>query len=315
MSGRTAGVVAATLALLAALFAALAVRPPLAAAGDDPFFRQRGDAQKGAIIFTAAGCASCHATGAGGDEEPDPRRLGGGLVIKTRFGSFVAPNISSDRADGIGAWTDVEVANAFLAGVGRDGSQLYPALPYTSYARMRREDARDLIAYLRTLPAVPGRSRPSKLRFPFSLRPALVVWKALFFHPRPIRAASSRSASWNRGRYIATALAHCAECHSPRDSLGAILGAQRYAGGPDPSGDGWIPNITPGRDGLKGWSKDDMVQLLTQGVTPDNDEVNAPMTDVVQNFARLPRADVDAVADFILSLPPRAGPPRPKKGS
>jgi mono/diheme cytochrome c family protein len=309
-----AGASVGLVVLVAAGMAWLASEPRPADAGSDGFFSQRGDAKRGKLVFTAAGCESCHATKVGGeDQENETNELGGGLALPTPFGVFYAPNISPDKADGIGSWTDAQVADAFLSGVRRDGEELYPVLPYTSYSRMTRDDARDLIAYLRTLPAVAGRPPPNKIRFPFSIRRTIGLWKAIYFHPQPIVPDPRHDVAWNRGRYLTLALAHCAECHSPRDAFGGVVKAQEFAGGPDPATvDGWFPNITPAPDGIGGWTTADMVELLTDGLTPDDDKVNSPMIQVVHNIAQLPKFDAEAIATYIKSLPPREGPSPPE---
>jgi mono/diheme cytochrome c family protein len=305
----------ASVALLATagLWALSAPRP--AVANDDVFFASAGDSARGKLIFDAADCASCHATPTASADATDPTRLGGGLVLKTAFGTFHVPNISSDRKDGIGAWTAAQIANALLSGVGRNGENLYPVLPYTSYSRMTRADVRDLIAYLRTLPPVSGKPPPHEISFPFSIRRAIGLWKALYFRPGPVAREPGRSASWNRGHYLVDAVAHCAECHSPRNIFGAVIPAQRFAGGPDPTGDGWVPNITPGPHGIAGWSVDDVAEVLTDGITPDYDDVGSSMAEVVRNTSKLPKSDVAAIAEFIKSLPPRSGPPEPPSDS
>ena len=137
------------------------------------------------------------------------------------------------------------------------------------------------------------------------------MWKALFLDTSPIVADASKSEAWNRGRYLADALGHCAECHSPRNVLGAIVPAQRYAGGPDPEGRGWVPNITG--KGLGSWSKSDVSELLGSGFTPEFDSVGSSMADVVKNMAALSKTDRDAMAEYLKSLPAIEGPPKPAK--
>src|SRR5271165_31168 len=132
-----------------------------------------GDPASGRIVFFLAGCDSCHMS----PKQNDPLRLGGGQELKTPFGSLVPPNISPDRADGIGAWSAVDFGNALMAGVSPDGRHFYPAFPYPSYGRMSVKDVRDLWAFLKTLPPVPGRAPPNSLAFPFSIRRAVGVWK------------------------------------------------------------------------------------------------------------------------------------------
>ena len=136
-----------------------------------------GDPAAGRLVFYAGGCESCHKS----PGQNDPLRLGGGLQLKTPFGSFYPPNISSDRVDGIGAWRPVDVANALLSGVSPDGQHFYPAFPYTSYQRMNPKDVADLAAFLRTLPPVKGKAPENALTFPFSIRRAVGLWKLLYF--------------------------------------------------------------------------------------------------------------------------------------
>ena len=270
-------------------------------------FQAPGDAQLGKVIFDAGGCASCHAT----PNQPDRLRLGGGLEMKSPFGSFYAPNISPHGHDGIGSWTNADLANAMMRGVSPTGAHYYPAFPYTSYAGMKADDARHLMAYILTLQPVEGKARDHALPFPFNIRRTLGVWKFMFFDTAQVQDDPARSASWNRGQYLTEALSHCAECHSPRNALGAIVKAQRYAGGPEAHGDGWVPNITP--RSLKDWTRGEWVQLLQMGLTAEGDSVGGSMGSVVKNMAELPRAEVEAMAEYLMSLPPRESPPRPKK--
>ena len=265
-------------------------------------FDESGDAGRGKQIFDAADCASCHAS----PGQPDYLRLGGGMSLASPFGTLYPPNISPDPVDGIGRWSVRDLANALLSGVSPSGAHYYPAFPYTSFTHMRLEDVRDLLAYLRTLPAVSGRTPPHDLPFPFSIRRVVGLWKRLYFRPGPVPPVASRGAEWNRGRYLTEALGHCAECHSPRDMLGGIIPASRFAGGQDPEGVGYDPNITP--TGIDHWSRADLVRLLTDGVTPDLRVVGGSMKSVVENTARLPEADRAAIADYILTLPPRHSP-------
>ena len=184
---------------------------------------EAGDAGRGKRVFDAADCASCHAS----PGQPDNLRLGGGMALASPFGTLYPPNISPDPVDGIGRWTNRDLANALLSGVAPSGTHYYPAFPYTSFTHMRLEDVRDLAAYLRTLPPVTGRTPPHDLPFPFSVRRAVGLWKWLYFAPGQISPDPSRGAAWNRGRYLAEAVSHCAECHSPRDMLGGIRSASR----------------------------------------------------------------------------------------
>ena len=256
------------------------------------------DAGNGRIMFLAGGCSSCHMT----PQQKDATRLGGGLRLHTAFGEFFAPNISSDTKDGIGAWSEADFVTAMTRGVAPDGSHLYPAFPYPSYARMHVDDVRDLFAYLKTLPPVAGRAPPHALRFPFNIRRAVGVWKLLFFDDRPFAADPNQSAEWNRGAYLVNGPGHCAECHSPRNILGAVATRRRFAGGPSPTDQGGVPSIR--QDKLGDWTVEDFVATLTTGDTPDSDRVGGPMVDVVRNTAQLSDADRHAMATYIKSLPP-----------
>jgi mono/diheme cytochrome c family protein len=261
----------------------------------------------GLVVFNAGGCASCHAV----PNQPDRLKLGGGLAIPSPFGTFYAPNISPDKTDGIGNWTEANFVTAVTKGVSPRGTHYFPAFPYTSYAHAKVADIRDLYAYLKTLAPVSGKVRDHDLPFPFNIRRNVGIWKLLFFDDRPFAPDMSRSPQWNRGAYLANSLGHCAECHSPRNFLGGIIAAQRFAGGPNPEGEGWVPNIT--QKGIGEWSDKDIAYFLKSGQTPDGDSAGGSMVRVIRNTSQLPETDQAAIADYVKSLPPVEGPPRPKK--
>jgi mono/diheme cytochrome c family protein len=146
--------------------------------------------------------------------------------------------------------------------------------------------------------------------FPFNIRRNVGIWKWLFMDGKPYTADASHSASWNRGAYLVNGLGHCAECHSPRNFLGGIVEAQRFAGGPNPEGEGWVPNITQKR--LE-WSAKDIAYFLETGQTPDGDTAGGSMARVIRNTSQLAPEDRAAIAEYLKSLPPVEGPPRPKK--
>jgi mono/diheme cytochrome c family protein len=171
---------------------------------------------------------------------------------------------------------------------------------------MQIGDVKDLMAYLRTLPAVSGRAPPHDLSPIFRYRRIVGLWKILFFDRTPIVAEPGRDETWNRGRYLAEAVAHCAECHSSRNLMGAIIPDTRFAGGTDPEGTGYIPNITPTRIG--DWTERDIAEMLKTGNTPNHGRIGSSMTAVVTNLASLPQSDRDAIATFVKSLPPREAP-------
>jgi mono/diheme cytochrome c family protein len=261
----------------------------------------------GLVVFNAGGCASCHAV----PNQPDRLKLGGGLAIPSPFGTFYAPNISPDKTDGIGNWTEAQFVTAVTKGVSPRGTHYFPAFPYTSYAHARVVDIRDLFAYVKTLAPVSGKIRDHDVPFPFNVRRNVGIWKLLFFDDRPFTPDLSRSPQWNRGAYLVNSLGHCAECHSPRNFLGGIIAAQRFAGGPNPEGEGWVPNIT--QKGIGEWSDKDIAYFLKSGQTPDGDSAGGSMVRVIRNTSQLSEADQAAIADYVKSLPPVEGPPRPKK--
>ncbi|WP_374394675.1 c-type cytochrome [Tabrizicola sp.] len=256
-----------------------------------------GDPAKGELVFWAAGCASCHmAPEAKGEAE---LVLSGGQRFPSAFGTFIAPNISQDPEHGIGKWSLLDLANAITRGVSPKGEHYYPALPYASYAKMEMQDVADLYAFMKTLPADPTPSQPHELAFPFSMRETLGLWKLLFLSKDWVLPGNLTPTA-ARGRYIAEALAHCGECHTPRNMLGGLDTSRWLGGAPNPSGDGKVPNITP--DKLK-WAAADIVQYLTTGFTPEFDVVGGHMAHVVENMGRLPESDRLAVAEYILAVP------------
>jgi mono/diheme cytochrome c family protein len=261
----------------------------------------------GLMAFNAGGCASCHAV----PNQPDRLKLGGGLAMPSPFGTFYVPNISSDPAYGIGRWSEADFVTAVLKGTSPDGTHYFPAFPYASYQYASVDDVRDLFAYLKTLPAVSGKPRDHDVPFPFNVRRNVGIWKWLFMGGKPLVADASRPASWNRGAYLVNGLGHCAECHSPRDFLGGIVEPQRFAGGPNPEGEGWVPNITQKR--LGEWSAKDIAYFLETGQTPDGDTAGGSMVRVIKNTSQLSAEDRAAIGEYLKSLPAVEGPPRPKK--
>jgi mono/diheme cytochrome c family protein len=268
------------------------------------------DLANGETMFRIGGCASCHAT----PKQDDRTRLGGGLALRSPFGTFKVPNISSDSKAGIGGWTELQFANAVLRGVGRDNGHLYPSFPFTSYQRMALDDVRDLFAFLKTLPPSTTPSEQNQLIFPFNIRRTLGIWKLLFLDGRPYTPDPTGHASDNRGGYLVEGPGHCAECHSSRNVLGGIKPSTRFAGGADPEGKGgWVPNITPHPDGLAAWSVKDFEFFLETGLTPDGASVAGNMADVILNTSKLSPDDRRAMAVYLKALPPRPGKKPPKK--
>jgi mono/diheme cytochrome c family protein len=254
------------------------------------------DPARGEYVFRAAGCASCHA--AEGATGAEALKLGGGKAFASPFGTFYAPNISPDPTHGIGDWAPVDVVNALVNGVGKDGAHLFPALPYTSYGKMMLDDAVSLAAYLPTLPAVDTPSKPHEVPFPFNIRRTLGGWKMLFVSRA--WAVPEVPDEAETGRYIAEALAHCGECHTPRNALGGLDTGSWLAGAPNPSGQGNIPDIRPGK---LTWTEADLVTFFQSGFTPDFDTAGGTMAEVVRNLGTLPEADLLSLARYLKAVP------------
>src|SRR5712672_4039129 len=278
---------------------------PTTLAVTEPFHRPT--LANGLTAFNAGGCSSCHAV----PGQPDRLRLGGGLAIPSPFGTFYAPNISSDPADGIGRWNEAEFVTAVVKGTSPDGVHYFPAFPYPSYQHAKVEDVRDLFAYLKTLAAVSGKVRDHDVPFPFNVRRNVGIWKLLFMDSKPFTPDSARPPQWNRGAYLVNSLGHCAECHSPRNLLGGIVEKQRIAGGPNQEGEGRVPTTTQKR--LAEWSAKDIAYFLETGQTPDGDTAGGSMARVIRNTSQLSPEDRAAIAAYIRSLPPVEGPSRPAK--
>lgn len=262
---------------------------------------QSGDAANGEYMFAAGGCATCHTA------KKDGAFLAGGRELKTDFGSFFTPNITPDKKTGIGSWSDEDFVRAVREGVSPDGSNYYPTFPYTSYAKMTRQDVIDIKAYLDTVPAVRNEVPDHDLAFPFSIRMSMIGWKLLFFDDSPFEPDPSKSDTWNRGAYLVNGPGHCGECHSPRNLLGVVDTDQALSGNKNgPEGDA-VPNITPGKGGIGDWSEEDIVSALEIGFLPDGDFMGGAMTDVIEdNTSKLSPEDLQAIATYLTSLPPIA---------
>jgi mono/diheme cytochrome c family protein len=253
-----------------------------------------GDHEAGGQVFWAAGCASCHMAPGG-----DPMVLAGGQAFETQFGTFHAPNISPDPVAGIGGWTLEEFARAIQQGVSPEGAHYFPALPYVAYAKMTPQDVANLKDYMDWLPADATPSVPHEISFPFNIRRSLGLWKAMFADNNYV-ITGDLTATEQRGRYIAESLAHCGECHTPRNALGGLDRSKWLAGAPSADGKGRVPNITPA---TLDWSDTDIFTYLTTGFTPEYDSVGGHMAHVVENMAKLPESDVQAVVAYLRRVP------------
>ncbi|MCP5087433.1 MAG: c-type cytochrome [Rhodobacteraceae bacterium] len=257
---------------------------------------------KGKSLFWAGGCASCHATEKDGDTVHP--RLGGGLELKTSFGVFPAPNISPDKTNGIGAWTEQDFANAMQRGVAPAGTHYFPAFPYTSYARMTEADVMDLWAYLKTLPPVDNEVASPEVTFPFANRKAIGLWKRLYFRSGSAVRLAGTSPQINRGQYLVEGPGHCGECHTPRNLLGGLNYRRWLAGGTSPTGEGDIPNITPDATGLGDLSLGEIAASLRPGTThAQSASFGIGMEAVRMNLAELSGKDRAAIAAYLKAVP------------
>lgn len=259
------------------------------------------DAERGEYLFHAAGCKGCHTRDA---EDAVP--LAGGRALATPFGTFHSPNITPDREEGIGGWSESDFVAAMRQGRAPDGSRYYPAFPYVSYAGMRDRDLADLWAYLQTVPASGRENAGHELAFPYSVRPLMRIWQAMYLETKPYRPNPERGEQWNRGAYLVRHVAHCGECHTPRTTMGARNVHREMAGarlGPDES----APNITPHPDeGIGDWDRSDVTFYLEIGFDPDGDSAGGRMAEVIrESTGRMTAEDREAVAAYLESLPPR----------
>lgn len=287
----------------AALILLLATSVPATLPAQDEVAAPAMDAEavaRGEYVFHAAGCEGCHT--AKGD---DAGFLAGGRALVTPFGTFYSPNITPDEATGIGGWTYQDFRRAVREGVLPDGSAMFPVFPYLSYTGMNEQDLGDLWAYLRSVPAIERTNTAHDAPAPFGWRALLPVWRGLYFDEGPTEAPVGMAPEWYRGAYLVRAVAHCGECHTPRDWLGGLDGSRELAGNPQaPEGDGSIPNITPHEDGLGGWSAGDIDAFLTDGITPDGDFAGGAMAEVIRNStSRMTEDDRRAIILYLRSLP------------
>ncbi|MGF1610793.1 MAG: c-type cytochrome [Kiloniellales bacterium] len=258
-------------------------------------------ARRGAAVFHAGGCYSCHT-----DSKNGGAPLAGGRALKTPFGVFYSPNITPDPETGIGRWSVEDLKRALHQGIAPDGSHYFPSFPYTSFTLMTDADVADLKTYLDTLAPVRQANRPHDITPPFGWRILMMPWKWLFFEPGRFEPDPERSARWNRGAYLASALAHCGECHTPRNMFGALDRELWYAGTKDGPEGALAPNITPdGSTGIGRWTESDLAYLLKSGFKPDFDNLQGVMAEAVDDsYSHLSDEDLGAIAEYVLSLPP-----------
>ncbi|KAA2313941.1 aldehyde dehydrogenase [Pseudooceanicola sediminis] len=255
---------------------------------------------RGETLFALGNCASCHTA-------PDGAPNAGGRAIDTPFGTVHSTNLTPDPDTGLGTWSFAAFARAMRAGISRDGHNLYPAFPYTSFAGMAEDDLFALYAHLQTLPAVAQPTPKAQMSVP---RPALAAWNALFHRPQSLAPDPAQGADWNRGRYLVETVGHCSECHTPRTALGAqaktpLSGAMVRD---------WFAPALAGPDAqLRG--TDDIAAYLSTGVAPGRAAASGPMAEVIAGLSTLPDGDITAMATYLASLPTDAPAPLPEQAA
>jgi mono/diheme cytochrome c family protein len=281
--------------LLFALGLSLSIPPEISEAGN--FER----IERGRYLFDAAGCYGCHT-----DTKNKGMPLAGGRALKTPFGVFFSPNITPDKENGIGEWSDADFIRALRHGKNPDGVNYFPVFPYASYTRLADGDILDIKAYLFSLPADPAPNRPHRVSFFFGSRFMVNAWNVLNLKPGPMQPVPTRSAAWNRGAYLVEALGHCGECHTPRDSVGGFKRQLHLSGTKDGPGGETMPNITPDKKtGIGKWPDSDLKDLFSLGMLPDGDFVGGGMAEfVTHTSSKWTKEDTASIIVYLRSLAP-----------
>lgn len=257
---------------------------------------------RGEYLVKAADCAACH-------NAPGGKPFAGGVAFALPFGTIYSTNITADRETGIGTWSDDDFVRALHEGIGKDGSHLYPAFPYASYTGLSRDDIVAMKAYLFSLPTVRAPARRNELSFPFDHRWTLVFWNLAFLDQHRFRPDPQASARENRGQYLATALGHCGECHTPRN-LGFAMAMSKQFGGA--MLEGWHAyNITADKGyGIGDWSDEQVASYLSTGHAPGRGSAAGPMAQAIADSLQyLTREDIAALVAYLRRVEPRTGKP------
>ncbi|HEY4958178.1 MAG TPA: c-type cytochrome [Caldimonas sp.] len=295
-------VVVPALLVLAALVAVawgLSRRGFLPAVGTPAVGATTQTINRGEYLARAGDCIACHAT-------PGGRQLAGGRAMATPFGDLYVPNITPDDETGIGHWSADDFYRMMHTGVSRDGTLLYPAMPFASYTKVTRKDSDAIFAYLQSVPPTRQANRPHELRFPYNNRDLLLGWRALYLKEGEYVADAAQSAQWNRGAYLVQGLGHCAMCHTAINVLGGSSESKAFEGGMIPNQNWYAPSLTSNREaGLGDWSIKDIGDLLQTGISARG-TVYGPMAEVVYDSLQyLSDEDAEAMAVYLKALPLR----------
>lgn len=260
---------------------------------------------RGEYLARAGDCVACHTA-------PNGPEFSGGRAMPTPFGNLYTPNITPDDETGIGRWSADEFYRMMHTGVSRDGTLMYPAMPFASYTKVTRADSDAIYAYLMSVPPVKQANRPHELRFPFNNRDLLIGWRTLYFTEGEFQPDPQQSAQWNRGAYLVQGLGHCAMCHTAINALGGSSESKQFEGGMIPNQNWYAPSLTSNREaGLGQWEIQDIADLLQVGVS-HRGTTYGPMAEVVYNSLQyMSDDDARAMAVYLKSLPPRDSAPPP----
>ena len=260
--------------------------------------------RRGEYLTKAADCEICHTTRGG-------QPFGGGRAFKTEYGTLYSPNITADKATGIGDWTEGDFIRAVHKGIAKDGSHLYPAFPYESYTLLTDDDVRAIKAYLFSLPPVRARAPANALAFPFNQRWLMAFWSAFYNPDQRFQPHEDRGPDWNRGAYLVEALEHCGDCHTPRNLAQALNSRRKFAG---TITQGWRAyNITADQSsGIGAWSDDELATYLANGHASGHGSAAGPMAEVIDASLRaLSPADIRAIVAYLRSIPAISTPDLP----
>ncbi|MBY0366787.1 alcohol dehydrogenase [Roseateles aquatilis] len=260
---------------------------------------------QGEYLARAGDCVACHT-------EANGKAFAGGRAMPTPFGALYVPNITPDDETGIGKWTADDFYRMMHTGVSKDGTLLYPAMPFASYTKVTRTDSDAIYAYLMSVPPVKQRNRPHELKFPFNNRDLLLGWRTLYFKEGEFVPDPRQTGEWNRGAYLVQGLGHCAMCHTAINALGGSSESKAFEGGMIPNQNWYAPSLTSNREaGLGNWDIKDIVDLLQVGVS-HRGTTYGPMAEVVYNSLQyLSDEDVKAMAVYLKALPQRDSEPPP----
>lgn len=252
---------------------------------------------RGKYLATVGDCVACHSL-------PDGKPFAGGLALATPIGDIIATNITPSKTAGIGDYTLEQFSDALRKGIRADGKHLYPAMPYTSYAKVSDDDVSAMYAYfMNAVQPVDTPAKPTQLPFPFNIRFSMAAWNMLFLDSKPYASNTAQNAEWNRGAYLVQGLTHCSACHSPRNMMMAEVSSKELAGGE--VGTWFAPNITSdANSGVGGWSTEELMSYLKTGEALGKGQAAGPMSEAIDHSLRyLSDADLRAIAVYVKSVP------------